>query len=224
MPGKPETSNPDARSSPRLSRSFYRRNPVAVARGLLGHRLVSQIGGARTSGLIVETEAYLGIPDKGAHTYGGRRTPRSETMWGDGGYAYVYFVYGMHHCFNVVAGRAGNPVAVLIRALEPCASEAGSGSEPSNQNLDVLFARREKAKRFTDLCSGPSKLCQALNITRDQDGEDLIEGDLLFIERARSRSLPQGSIVAGPRIGIAYAEEWQHEPLRFFLEGNPHVS
>jgi len=199
-------------TAPRLSRSFYRREPVAVARGLLGHRLVSRIGGALTSGIIVETEAYLGIPDKGAHTYGGRRTPRNETMWGDGGHAYVYFVYGMHHCVNIVAGHSDNPVAVLIRALEP---DAG---------LDLMFARRPKAKRSTDLCSGPAKLCQALGITRDLDGESLVGGESLFIERARRRSLPSGSILAGPRVGIGYAEEWQHEPLRFFLRGNPHVS
>ncbi len=199
-------------AAPRLSRSFYRRDPVAVARGLLGHRLVSRIGGKRTSGIIVETEAYLGIADKGAHTYGGRHTPRNETMWGDGGYAYVYFVYGMHHCVNVVAGRSNDPMAVLIRALEP---DAG---------LDLMFTKRMKAQRPTDLCSGPSKLCQALGITRDHDGEDLIEGEFLFIEHARSRSLPTASIIAGPRIGIAYAEEWQHKPLRFFLRGNPHVS
>ncbi len=202
-------------AAPRLSRAFFRREPVAVARGLLGHRLVSRIGGARTSGIIVETEAYLGIPDKGAHTYGGRRTPRNETMWGDGGHAYVYFVYGMHHCVNVVAGRRDNPVAVLVRALEPDSPDAG---------IDLMFTRRRKAKRRINLCSGPSKLCQALGITRDQNGEDLVEGGLLFIERARSHSLPSGSLVVGPRIGISYAEEWQHEPLRFFLKGNLHVS
>lgn len=205
-------------AAPRLSRAFFRRDPVAVARGLLGHRLVSRIGGKRTSGIIVETEAYLGIDDKGAHTYGGRRTPRNETMWGDGGHVYVYFVYGMHHCVNVVAGRSGDPVAVLIRALEP------DLSDPTDASHRLMFARRLKAKRPTNLCSGPSKLSQALGITRDQNGEDLVEGNLLFIERARSHSLPSGSIVAGPRIGISYAEEWQLEPLRFFLKGNLHVS
>jgi DNA-3-methyladenine glycosylase len=207
-----------------LSRSFYRRDPVHVARGLLGHRLVSLIGGARTSGVIVETEAYLGIPDKAAHSYGGRRTQRNETMWGDGGVAYVYFVYGMHHCVNVVAGREDDPVAVLIRALDPEDVDPGGGGQPRLQHLDVMFARRQRARLPTDLCSGPAKLCQAMGITREQDGEDLVEGETLFIERARSRSLPSASIVAGPRIGIAYAEEWQHEPLRFFLKGNPHVS
>jgi DNA-3-methyladenine glycosylase len=213
MPGRPE-----ADSAPRLSRSFYRRDPVVVARGLLGHRLVSRIGGTLTSGIIVETEAYLGIPDKGAHTYGGRRTPRNETMWGEGGHAYIYFVYGMHHCVNVVAGRSGDPVAVLIRALEPDLDDR------DEMAVELMFSRRPKAKRPTDLCSGPAKLCQALGITREHDGEDLVDGKLLFIERARRRPLPETSIVAAPRVGIAYAEEWRHEPLRFFLKDNPHVS
>ena len=118
-----------------LSRSFYRRDVVAVARGLLGQRLVSRIDGHRTSGVIVETEAYLGVPDKAAHTFGGRRTARNATMWGEGGYAYVYFVYGMHHCLNVVAGEEGDPVAVLVRALEPDEGEA------------AMWRRRAAARR-----------------------------------------------------------------------------
>lgn len=197
---------------PRLPRAFCRRDAVAVARGLLGQRLVSTGGGTRVSGLIVETEAYLGVPDKAAHSFGGRRTDRVESMWGDGGHAYVYFVYGMHHCVNFVAGAAGNPLAILIRALEPDGGE------------ETMWRRRPKAKRTTDLCSGPGKLCQALAITREHDGADLVSGDRLFIEQVRRRALPSGKIGVGPRIGIAYAEEWQHEPLRFWIAGNPHVS
>ena len=137
---------------PHPPRSFFRRDPVWVARKLLGHRLVSGVGGTRTAGIIVETEAYLGIADKAAHTYEGRRSRRNRTMWGAAGHAYVYFVYGMHHCINVVAGETGDPVAVLIRALEP---DAG---------IDTMFERRRRARRATDLCSGPAKLCQALGI------------------------------------------------------------
>src|SRR5690606_28960799 len=116
-------------------REFYRRDPVTVARALLGQRLVRVAQGVRTAGLIVEVEAYLGIPDKAAHTCGGRRTPRNESMWGDGGHAYIYFTYGMHHCMNVVAGAPGSPVAVLLRALEPV------------EGLEAMYARRSKAKR-----------------------------------------------------------------------------
>ena len=198
-------------STPRLSRAFYRRDALVLARGLLGQRLVSQIGGIRTSGIIVETEAYLGIPDKAAHTYGGRKTARNRSMWGDGGTAYVYLVYGMHHCFNVVAGPVGEPIAVLVRGLQP---DGGQG---------VMFERR-RVRRETDLASGPGKVCQALGIDRQQDGTDLVDGRLLYIERLRRRALPSRAITAAPRIGIPYAGEWQRRPLRLYIEGNPHVS
>ena len=199
------------KQQPRLPRSFYRHDASTVARRLLGQRLVSHIGDKRTSGIIVETEAYLGIPDKAAHSYNGRRTAANEVMWGDGGHAYVYFIYGIYYCVNVVASRPEKPVAVLIRALEPDAGQ------------DLMFKRRKKAKRETDLCSGPGKLCQALGIERRHNGEDLVRGRRLYIERLRSRAFPWRSIVTGPRIGIAYAEEWQHEPLRFCVRNNPHV-
>jgi len=196
----------------RLPRGFYRRAAVTVARRLLGQRLVSVVAGERTSGIIVEAEAYLGIPDKAAHSYGGRRTARNESMWGDGGCAYVYFVYGMHHCVNVVAGTEGDPLAILIRAIEP------DGGTPT------MWRRRPNAKVVTDLCSGPGKLCQAMGITREHDGADLVSGNELFIERQRDRALPSAKIASGPRIGIAYAEEWQQEPLRFWIRESPHVS
>ena len=196
----------------RLPRSFYRRDVIAVARGLLGQRLVSEFDDSRVSGVIVETEAYLGTGDKAAHTYGGRRTARNEAMWGDGGHAYVYFVYGMHHCVNVVAGNPEEPVAVLLRALEP------------DGGTDLMFERRAAARRPIDLCSGPGKLCQALGITRAVDGEDLVGGERLFVEALRARALPATTIGCGPRVGVRYAEEWQHEPLRFWVRGNRNVS
>lgn len=195
-----------------LPRSFYRRDAVAVARDLLGRRLVSGDGDERVSGIIVETEAYLGVVDKAAHTYGHRRTPRNETMWGDAGHLYVYFVYGMHHCANVVAGGPDDPVAVLVRALEP------------DEGIDRMYARRRAARGTTDLCSGPAKLCQALAITRELDGADLLEPRGVSIERTRERRLPSDRIATGPRIGIDYAEEWRDEPLRFWVRDNPHVS
>lgn len=194
-----------------LPRSFYRRDAVEVARDLLGRRLVSGAGKQRVSGIIVETEAYLGVIDKAAHTYGHRRTARNETMWGDAGHLYVYFVYGMHHCANVAAGRRDEPVAVLLRALEP------------DEGVELMFERRRAARRPTDLCSGPAKLCQALAITRAHDGTDLIAGSVT-IEPARSRRLRPGRIAEGPRIGVDYAEEWRHEPLRFWVRDNAHVS
>ncbi len=199
----------------RLPLSFYRRNPVPLARALLGQRLVRILDrprGARLAGLIVEAEAYLGEPDKAAHTYSGRRTARNESMWLDGGHAYVYFTYGMHHCMNVVASTKGRPVAVLIRALEP------------TEGLDLMRQRRTAARRDTDLCSGPAKLCQALRIDRSLDGQDLVNGPALFIERVRKTVLPKPRIVTGPRVGIGYADEWADKPLRFYIKDNPHVS
>ena len=196
----------------RLPRSFYRRGAKQVARALLGQLLVRVDGGRRFSGIIVETEAYLGIEDKAAHTFNGRRTDRNQSMWCDGGHAYVYFTYGMHHCFNVVSGHHGQPVAALVRALEPV------------ERLDLMYARRGAARRDTDLCSGPAKLTEALGIDRDLDGVDLTSSGALFIERLRQRAFPSARVGVSPRVGVPYAGEWARAPLRFFLHDNPHVS
>ena len=203
----------------RLGRSFYRRDPVTVARALLGQRLVRIVDGRRVAGLIVEVEAYLGVADQAAHTFNGRRTARNESMWGDGGHAYVYFTYGMHHCVNVVAAKKDEPVAALIRALEPV-----EGIDVMTQLRGQHRKRQAPKIRDVDLCSGPAKLCQALAIDRALDGEDLISSDRLFIEKTRGRLYPQKGIVKGPRVGVAYAGSWAQKPLRFFIKDNPHVS
>lgn len=187
-------------------------DPVTTARRLLGQRLVRLVGGRRLAGTIVEVEAYLGPIDRASHTWGGRRTPRNDTMWRGGGLAYVYFTYGMHHCVNVVCGRPGDGTAVLVRALEP------------TEGVDEMFARRVKARRERDLCSGPGRLAQALGIDRAQDGADLRDGGALWIERLRARPLAAARVAATPRIGVGYAGAWAHEPLRFFVRGSPHVS
>ncbi len=195
---------------PRFTR--YRTDPVTLARRLLGQRLVRVADGVRAAGTIVEVEAYLGAADRAAHTFGGRRTSRNESMYGAAGHAYVYFTYGMHHCMNVVCGRIGEGVAVLIRALEP------------TEGVDLMFDRRAAARRETDLCSGPARLAQALRIDRTDDGRDLRTDPSLFIEQLRSRGLPDARIAVSARIGVAYAGSWSARPLRFFVEGNPHVS
>ncbi len=200
---------------PRLTRRDYRRDPVVLAKALLGQRLVRVLDDrkrTRLAGTIVEVEAYLGVKDKAAHTYNGRRSERNASMWGDGGHAYVYFTYGMHHCMNVVASMAEDPVAVLIRALEP------------TEGVERMYRSRKAAKRDTDLCSGPAKLCEALQIDLALDGCDLVTGKSLFIERARKTPQPTSRIVQGPRIGVSYAEQWADKPLRFFIKDNPHVS
>ncbi|MCC7018032.1 MAG: DNA-3-methyladenine glycosylase [Rhodospirillales bacterium] len=198
--------------NPRPPRSFYRRDAVTVARELLGLLLVRQLQGKRLSGWIVETEAYLGVEDLAAHTVGGRRTARNASMWGDGGHAYVYFTYGMHYCCNVVAGRAEQPIAVLLRSLQPW------------EGVQDMRIRRLRARRDTDLCSGPAKLTQALAIDRGLDGTDLVDGPDLFIERPRAIARPWGRIVASSRIGVQYAGAWASKPLRFHFADNPHVS
>ncbi|MHC4415296.1 MAG: DNA-3-methyladenine glycosylase [Planctomycetota bacterium] len=196
--------------TPRFNAFFH--DPVRVARRLLGQRLVRVLDRRRLAGIIVEVEAYLGPPDKAAHTYGGRRTARNASMYLAGGHAYVYFTYGMHHCLNVVCGEAGDGVAVLVRALEP------------TEGLQAMFAHRPKARRASDLCSGPAKLTQALSVGRGLDGVDLRTSRSLFIEQLRRCPLAAGRIVAGPRVGVQYAGEWAHRPLRFHIKDNPHVS
>lgn len=190
-----------------LPAKFYARPTAAVARSLLGHILVSDVGGARlrTAGRIVEVEAYVGPHDPACHAYGHRRTPRTEQLYAAAGTAYVYFTYGMHWCLNAVTEAEDYPAAVLIRALEPL------------EGLEIM--RRRRGKRIADrqLCAGPARLCEALGVTGDLNGARLQQG-LLRIVRSRSRA-PR--IVKGPRIGITRALDW---PLRFYFQDSPWVS
>jgi DNA-3-methyladenine glycosylase len=188
---------------------------ITVARRLLGQRLVRVLEEPRRmrlAGIIVEVEAYLGPQDRAAHTSGGRRTPRNESMYLSAGHAYVYFTYGMHYCLNVVCGPVDVGTAVLIRALQP------------TEGVATMMANRPGAQKEGDLCSGPARLTQALAIDRALDGIDLRTDRRLFIERARRRALPDRRIVAGPRIGVAYAGNWADRPLRFTVRGSRHLS
>lgn len=203
---------PESARPVRLTRPFYRRDSVAVARALLGQRLVCVGPEGRLTGLIVETEAYLGECDRAAHSYNGRRTARTETMYADGGAAYVYLNYGIHWLLNVVVAEIDVPQAVLLRAVEP------------EEGVETMFARRPKARGAWDLCAGPGKLGAAFGIGRAHNGLDLVESDELYIEQARRQTLPSRCIVAGPRIGIGYAGEWAAAPLRFYIAGNRSVS
>ena len=188
-----------------LPASFYARPTPVVARRLLGHVLVSDVGGRRTAGRIVETEAYLGPDDPASHGYRARRTRRNASMFERPGTAYVYFTYGMHWCLNAVTEREGIPAAVLIRALEP---------------LDGLPTLRRRRRNAADreLCSGPAKLCQALGVTGREDGAPLTRGRLRIV---RQGSRQRYAIIVTPRIGITRAVDW---PLRFLIEGSPWVS
>lgn len=206
-----ETDKKPAQRGRKLTRSFYaREDTLLVARELLGKRLVvPTTSGARVSGIIVETEAYMGPEDRAAHSFGGRRTARTESMYARGGTVYVFLVYGLHHQFNVVAGGEGVPHAVLIRALEP------------DEGIDIMRARRglEDARR---LASGPGKLCQALALDRGHDGEDLT-GRRVWLEDV-GRVIEPREVARGPRVGIDYAGEYVSKPWRFWIKGSPFVS
>lgn len=191
----------------KLTREFYLIDAVSLARELLGKILVHDSGEGIASGIIVETEAYRGPDDKAAHTYNNRRTSRTEIVFEEGGFAYVYLVYGMYHCFNVTANISGKPECVLVRALEPL------------DGIELMKARR-KTNKLTNLCSGPGKLCGALGITRKLYGEDLC-GDKLYI---LENNYPDMKIISSPRIGIDYAEEYKNICWRYFVDGNIFVS
>lgn len=191
----------------KLEREFYQTDGVTLAKKLLGKVLVHRTAEGVVKGRIVETEAYMGPADKGAHSYKGRPEGRVSVQYGDGGYAYVYLIYGMHCCMNVVANEAGKPECVLLRALEPV------------EGLEEMKARRKKQKR-KDLCSGPGKLCQAMGITRQQYGLDLT-GEELYIE---DWGEPEPEIQATPRIHIDYAEEARDFLWRFVIKNSDFLS
>jgi DNA-3-methyladenine glycosylase len=184
----------DLRAAPR---AFFRRDAVAVARDLLGAWFARRQRGRWYGGRIVETEAYLGPGDAAAHSWKGRRTPRVEPMYGDGGTLYVFFVYGMHYCANVVTGLRGDPQAVLLRAAE------GPPGAPAR------------------LLSGPARLCAALGVTRSASGLDLVR-DKRFRIFVSGDSRPR--IGVSPRIGVDYAGEAASWLLRFFDRASPAVS
>lgn len=178
----------------KLPRDFYVTDTVAVARALLGKLLVHRVQGKRLVGRITEVEAYVGAHDKAAHTARGI-TPRTAVMFGEPGHAYVYLIYGIHHCVNVVTEPAGHGSAVLLRAVEP---------------IEGISADTR----------GPGLLCRAMHIDMSCNRADLC-GNSLFIE---DDGYQPGNVLATPRVGVDYAGEWAAAPLRFVEEGNPWVS
>lgn len=188
-----------------LPRSFYARDATTVAGDLLGTIIVHRAGGATLAGRIVEVEAYLGVEDLAAHASRGL-TERTRVLFGPPGHAYVYLIYGMYECLNLVAEPDGSAGCVLIRALEPLAG------------LDAMRRRRLAAKRPEDLASGPGKLTLAMGITRRHNGQDVTRGPLVVRQPATSERF---EIAASPRIGITKCADW---PLRFYIKGNRFVS
>lgn len=196
--------------SNRLPQSFYARDTIEVARELLGQRIVHRLpDGTRLSGRIVETEAYLGEHDQAAHSFGKRRTPRTEVMFGDPGLSYVYFIYGMYYCLNCITMERDVPEAVLIRALE------------ITEGVDLIHLRRPNANAH-QLANGPGKLCLALEINRAHNNLDLTASEVLFIEK--DGAVMDGDIVEGPRVGIGNLHDAVHWPLRFGIRNHPALS
>lgn len=190
----------------KLNRDFYLRSGLEVARDLIGKQLVHNSADGTTKGIIVEVEAYMGAGDAAAHSYKGR-TARTAIQFGIGGHAYIYTIYGMHTCMNVVANLPGRPEAVLIRALEPT-----DGTQ--------LMQKRRQKQSLRELCNGPGKLCQAMGITKAHYGADLC-GDELYIESVDDE-LP--GIAATRRINVDYAGAAADYPWRFVLRGSRFVS
>jgi DNA-3-methyladenine glycosylase len=179
----------------KLPRTFYDRDTILVAQELLGKWLVHHSAGIERIGTIVETEAYLGPHDLAAHSAKGL-TARTKTMFGPPGHAYVYFIYGMYHCMNVVTEREGHASAVLLRAIEP-------------------------VKNIEGRTQGPGLLCRAMQIDRRLNAHDLLSDDFFIAE---PDAVEKCSIVKRPRIGVDYAKHWAKRQLRFYLKGNAFVS
>lgn len=195
----------------KLGSTFYDRpGVVRVARDLLGKVLVTEFGGQRTSGRIVEVEAYNGEADRASHAWSGRRTKRTEVMFGAGGSAYVYLIYGIHHLFNVVTNRKGVPHAVLVRGLEPM------------EGIPVMLRRTGKTHLDHTLTRGPGNLTKAMGLLTLHTGMSLM-GAEVWIGDDGTRVRPS-QIGATARIGVDYAGEDAALPYRFYIKGNPYVS
>ncbi|SDI96129.1 DNA-3-methyladenine glycosylase [Chryseobacterium jejuense] len=195
----------------KLPLSYYSNQDVLfLAQDLLGKVLFTNITGEITAGIIVETEAYFGVKDKASHAYGGRRTDRTETLYNHGGVSYVYLCYGIHHLFNIVTSVEDDPHAVLVRAVEPLIGK------------EIIEIRRNMPASKAAISAGPGSAAKALGIDRSFNKKDL-SGTEIWIED-HGIQYPSDDIVAGPRIGVAYAQEDALLPWRFFVKGNKYVS
>jgi DNA-3-methyladenine glycosylase len=195
----------------KLPELFYHSNDVvSISRNLLGKYLFTCIDGEITGGYIVETEAYNGIIDKASHAYGNRQTPRTKTMFEQGGIAYVYLCYGIHEMFNVVTSTQGQPHAILIRAIQP------------TDGLDIMQHRRNMPVIKPSITSGPGSVAKALGISRNINAISL-QSDTLWIED-KGLIFPDDAIAAVPRVGVDYAGADALLPYRFYVKGNPYVS
>jgi len=190
----------------KLTKPFYTNSDVlAISKALLGQVLCTDINGKLCNGIIVETEAYNGRTDEGCHAYPNKRTKRTEVMYEQGGLAYVYLCYGIHHLFNIVTGPTENAQAVLIRAITPA------------NNLPLMLERRDFTTNKPQLTAGPGVMSKALGIQRTHTGMDLCQPDSIIWVEDRGEIIKPESITASPRVGIDYAEECVSWPWRFRL-------
>ena len=197
----------------KLSPAFYTRDDVVqIAKDLLGKYLVTHFDGQITAGKIVETEAYRGPDDKASHAWMNRRTNRTEIMFAEGGHAYVYLCYGIHHLFNIVTGKPDMPHAVLIRAIEPA------------DNVEFMLERRSMEKINPRLTAGPGSLTQALGIRTEHTGLSLVSQDSPIWVEDRDEKFFEKNIIASPRVGVGYAEECALWDWRFRVRGSKWVS
>lgn len=194
----------------RLDYNFYQKDAVSTAKDLLGKILVRKINDKKIMVKIVETEAYMGAEDKASHAYNNKKTKRTKTMFKKAGLAYIYLIYGMYYCFNIVTEAEGNPQAVLIRAVEPTA-----GLEIIKEN------RKIKSKKIEDLTNGPGKLSQALKIDKNLNACDLVKSNKLYLLDNKDTSF---KIKKASRINIDYAEEYKNKKWRFYIKENKFVS
>jgi DNA-3-methyladenine glycosylase len=200
----------------RVRRSFFERDPLEVGQALIGMELGSDLSNGACGGLIVETEVYVGPEDRASHAWNARRTARTEVMFGPRGYSYVFQIYGMHYCFNIVVGAGRVPAAVLIRALRPT---FGLEIMAKNRGLPGVPAN------LRQLASGPGRLAQALGIDRQANGLDLSQAPLWVRRSAAGRRLAAvHGIQAGARINVDYAGDWARRKWRFTLAGDRFVS
>lgn len=195
----------------KLNRSFYNRDTLQVARGLLGKHLVRVLpDGTELVCRITETEGYIGRMDKACHAYGYKRTPRTETLFAQAGTSYLYLIYGMYYCLNFVTEEIGEPAAVLIRAAQPVKNGNIIAKNRFGCKMEDMTAYQRK-----NFLNGPGKLCKGLELTRAQNGLDLL-GEELFVWDAPAPSTQE--VHVGKRIGIDYAQEATDFPWRFWLE------
>lgn len=197
-----------------LKDDFYAGTTEEIARQLLGKFLCRRTETGVYVGKIVEDEAYLGKKDLACHSARGK-TKRTETMFGSAGYAYVYMIYGIYHCLNIVTQKEGVPEAILIRALEPVMLD----SEEINAGQEYYGNRK-----ITSILNGPGKLCREFMIEKELNGAKLSKKNDLWIEDNDNKNIPATEIVRTKRIGVEYAKEWRDKPLRFYIRDSPFVS